>query len=105
MRSTADIGVGSLSDKIHAVAMTLRACESLAAVESRYSHILRTLDQLAERIARARRSGSVPMPVAPALKWLHHVVQELPALDEPGGEGLRAELLAAIARLRLLAGR
>ena len=102
--STTDIGIGSISDKIHAVAMILKECTSLAAVESRYSLITRTLDQLAERIAEARRRGSVPMPVAPALKWLDQVARELPALDGPG-EVLRSELRVAIARLRLLAGR
>jgi hypothetical protein len=103
--STTDIGIGSISDKIHAVAMILKECTSLAAVESRYSLITHTLDQLAERIAGARRRGSAPMPVAPALKWLDQVARELPALDGPDGEGLRSELRVAIARLRLLAGR
>jgi hypothetical protein len=104
MRTT-DVGVGSLSDKIHGVAMILKECPSLAAVEGRYAQIMRTLDQLAERIAGSRRRGSVPMPVAPALRWLDTVARELPALDGPDGAPLRDELRAAIARLRLLAGR
>jgi hypothetical protein len=103
--STTDIGIGSLSDKINAVTMILQACTSLAAVESRYSLMTHTLDQLAERIAAARRRGAVPMPVAPALRWLDATVKELPALDGPDGAPLRDELLAVIARLRLLAGR
>jgi hypothetical protein len=103
--SSTDISVGSLSDKIHAVAMILQECDSLAGVEARYSLITRTLDQLADRIAEARRRGSVPLPVAPALKWLDQVVRELPALNGPDGEALRSELRVAIARLRLLAGR
>jgi hypothetical protein len=102
--STTDIGIGSISDKIHAVAMILKECTSLADVESRYSLITHTLDQLADRIAGTRRRGAVPMPVAPALKWLDQVAKELPALDGPG-EVLRSELRVAIARLRLLAGR
>jgi hypothetical protein len=104
MQSTADIGVGSIADKCHAVAMTLRGCESLAAVESHASRILGALDQLAERIALVRRRGSVPMPVQPALRWLDEVVRSHPALDSDAGEVLRAELRAAVARLRLLAG-
>jgi hypothetical protein len=64
-----------------------------------------TLDQLAERISRARHRGSVPLPVAPALKWLDATVRESPALDGPDGAPLRDKLRAAIARLRLLAGR
>jgi hypothetical protein len=103
--STSSIGIGSIADKIHAVAMILQECHSLAGVEARYSLITRTLDQLADRIADARRRGSVPMPVAPALKWLDQVARELPALDGPDGEALRLELCVAIARLRLLAGR
>jgi hypothetical protein len=103
--SSTDIGIGSISDKIHAVAMILKECTSLADVESRYSLITHTLDQLAEPIAGSHRRGSVPMPVVPALKWLDQVARELPALDGPDGEGLRSELRVAIARLRLLAGR
>jgi hypothetical protein len=105
MSSPADIGVGSISDKIHAVALTLKECQSLAGVQARYCRLMLTLDHLADRIAGARRRGSVPLPVAPALKWLDCTVRELPALDGDSGEVLRAELRAAIARLRLLAGR
>jgi hypothetical protein len=104
MRTT-DIGTGSIADRANAVAMTLQACPTLAAVESHYSQVTRALDALAERIAAARRRGSVPMPVAPSLRWLDAVVRESPALDGADGEVLRAELRAAIARLRLLAGR
>jgi hypothetical protein len=103
--STTDIGIGSISDKIHAVALILQECTSLADVESRYSLITHPLDQLADRIAGARRRGSVPTSAAPALKWLDQVARELPALDSPDGEGLRSELRVAIARLRLLARR
>jgi hypothetical protein len=104
--STTEIGIGSISDKIHAVAMILQECHTLAGVEARYSLITHTLDRLAERIAGSRRRGSVEMPAAPALKkWLNQVARELPALDGPDGEGLRSELRVAIARLRLLAGR
>jgi hypothetical protein len=102
---TAPIGTGSIADQTNAVAMTLKGCPTLSAVEGHYSQVTRTLDALAGRIAAARRRGSVPLPVAPSLKWLDAVVRESPALDGPDGEVLRAELRAAIARLRLLAGR
>jgi hypothetical protein len=99
------IGTGSISDQLNAVAITLRECPSLAAVESRLSRITHTLDGLAERIAGCRRRGGVPIGVAPALKWLDQVVRELPALDGPEGEVIRQELRAVVTRLRLLAGR
>jgi hypothetical protein len=104
MRTTA-LGIGSLADKIHAVALTLKECQSLADVQARYCRLMLTLDHLADRIASARRRGSVPLPVAPALRWLDQVVRDMHALDGDAGEVLRAELRAAIARLRLLAGR
>jgi hypothetical protein len=99
------IGTGSISDQLNAVAITLRECPSLAAVEGRLSRITSSLDGLAERITGCRRRGGVPIGVTPALKWLNQVVRELPALDGPEGEPIRGELQALVSRLRLLAGR
>jgi hypothetical protein len=102
---SATIGSGSVTDRIHSVAITLKECPSLAAVEGRYSAITHTLDGLAERITFCRRRGGVPMGVAPALRWLDQVVRDHPPLDGPEGAPIREELRALVSRLRLLAGR
>jgi hypothetical protein len=93
-------GVGSASDQVNQVVIILRRCQDLPAVESRWSAIARRLEEVLRRVdSTARRGGSSPGVIGP-LRWLDQVVRELPALDEPGGEPLRTELGARVARIR-----
>jgi hypothetical protein len=93
-------GVGSVSDQVNSVTVILHQCPDLPAVEWAYPRLVRRLDAVRVRVdSTARRGGSSP-GVAGPLRWLDQVVRELPALDEPGGEPLRAELRSLVARIR-----
>jgi hypothetical protein len=93
-------GTGSAADQVNQVVIILRRCKDLRAVEYRFPAIARRLEDVLRRVnSTARRGGSSPGVLGP-LHWLDQVLRELPALDEPGGEPLRAELRALVARIR-----
>jgi hypothetical protein len=93
-------GVGSPADQLNTITVMLHQCQDLRAVEWVHARLVRRLEAVRVRVdSVARRGGSSP-GVAGPLRWLDQVVRELPALDEPGGEPLRSELRAVIARIR-----
>jgi hypothetical protein len=96
---TAAPGTGSIADQVNAVAMTLRQCEDLPAVEYRWPRLVRVLEGSAEWAAQVRRRGGEPAGLDGALGWLHQVVQDHPALRGPDGAPMRQELLLLIDRI------
>jgi hypothetical protein len=95
----AAIGTGSISDQVNAVAMTLRQCDDLAAVEYRWPQLIRVLKGSAERAARVRRRGGEPAGLDGALAWLSEVVHTHPSLRGPRGAPMRQELLLLVDRI------
>jgi hypothetical protein len=93
-------GVGSACDQVNQVVIILRRCKDRRAVEYRWPAIARRLEDVLRRVdSTARRGGASPGVIGP-LRRLDQVVRELPALDEPGAEPLRAEFRALVARIR-----
>jgi hypothetical protein len=95
MRTTA-IGTGSVADQVNAVAILLQGLPDRAAVEYRWSRIVRALEAVRTRCGAVRCRGGRPVGVDGPMAWLDQVVRGHPALQEPGAEPLRAELLALI---------
>jgi hypothetical protein len=93
-------GTGSAVDQVNSVAIILHRCKDGRGVEYRFPALVRRLEDVLRRVeAVARQGGSSPGVIGP-LRWLDQVVRDLPALDEPRGEPLRAELRTLVARIR-----
>jgi hypothetical protein len=93
-------GIGSPGDQVNSVTVLLHQCQDLHAVEWAYPRLLQHLDYVKQRVDRVARQGGSCPGVAGPLRWLDQVLRDSPALDEPGGEPLRAELRQLVARIR-----
>lgn len=91
---------GSLSDQLNAVVIQLKRCEDLRRLEWAFPRISRALEDIARRAGLTRARGGRPPNLDAALAWLTTTVEEHPAFAEPGGEGLRDELLRLAHRVR-----
>jgi hypothetical protein len=96
---TAAIGTGSAADQVNGVAILLRQCEDLAAVEYRWPRLVRALEAIADRAAAVRRRGGEPAGLDGSLAWLTEVVHDHPALRGLDGAPMRQELLLLIDRI------
>ena len=93
------LDAGWIANRLNAVAMTLQECEDLPVVAWKWGRIVRALELIADRAASVRCRGGSPTAIAGPLDWLDQVVRNHPALQEPGAEPLRDELLGLIRRI------
>lgn len=92
---------GSLGDRIGSVAAVIEGLESLASIEWAWPKLVMAMSICADRAILLRGRGSELAPAAEAaLNRLEVTIREHPALAEPGGRELAAELLRLIERVR-----
>jgi hypothetical protein len=96
------IGTGSIIDQLNAVAITLRELENLPAVAWRWGRVVGALEDVVRRLSVVRRQGGATASVAGPVAWLEATVRDHPAMQEPGAEPLREELLRLADRIRYL---
>jgi len=90
---TATIGSGSIADQLNATAILLKGCADLREIEYRWPRLVRALEGCADRAASVRSRGGEPANLDGSLAWLTEVIHAHPALEGPGGEPIRGELL------------
>jgi hypothetical protein len=92
------LGTGSIIDQLNAVAITLRELENLPAVAWRWGRVVGALGLVADRVTAIRRRGGDP-GIDGSLAWLTEVIHGHQALQAPGAEPLREELLLLVDRI------
>jgi hypothetical protein len=94
---------GSITDVLHGVAIAVKGLRDAAEAAYRFPALFHSIESVATRFAVVRRRGGLVPGLAPAVAGLRQAIEESPALQEPGAEGIRAELLFALDRVRVRA--
>jgi hypothetical protein len=99
MRSS-NPAVGSITNVVNVVAAQLQGLDDRVAIERSYLRLHGALQNCAVRAATVRRHGGRIPGLAESAWWLDQVIHDHPGLADPAAEGLKAELLRLVDRVR-----